>query len=365
MARLAIDARAVGASRPTGVDHYVVELAEDLPRAAAPDVVYVVVDRRARGEALDRLRRRGARVVRVPVADARLYRAALVLLARLLRLDLLHVPVGAPPRGLRCATVVTLFDLTFEAHPEFYDPADLAKQRATVAAAARADAVLAISESTRRDAIERAGVGPERIHTTLLSPRERAAGEPGERAPDLRYALCVGNVQPRKNFARAVGALARVADTDLHLVIAGQVQDPEHHRTVLAEIDRHGLAGRVHLLGYVEERRLTTLFAGAELLLFPSLYEGYGYPVVEAFALGIPVVTSDRGSLAEVAGDAAELCDPESEASIAAAVDRVAGDAARAAELAAAGRRRVRELRDRPLAERTLAVYRRVLAERA
>lgn len=361
--RIGVDARAVAAEQKTGVERYAAEVATRIPAAAERERFFLFVDRAASREDVASLRGPRARVVRVPVAHPRLYEAALRLLARVLRLDLMHLPIGAAPARFPCPVVMNLHDLTFEVHPEFYDPVDLVHQRQALASAAHAAAVIAISESTRRDAVALGGVAPEKVHVTLLEPRadlaDAAEGPPRVRG---RYALCVGIVQPRKNHLAVVRALPLVADRDLQVVLAGKVQDDAYRRRVLDEAQRLGVADRLHLLGYVPDGELARLFDDAQLLLFPSLYEGFGYPVVEAFARGVPVVTSEVSCLPEIAGDAAELCDPADPASIAAAVDRVLASPARAAQLVERGRRRLEELRRVPLPERTLAVYRAVLA---
>ncbi len=199
----------------------------------------------------------------------------------------------------------------------------------------KSDALLAISGATRDDAVKVFGLDPARIRVAypgidhdLFSPLR--AGDPVARERVLaRYGIAggffiyVGDTDWRKNLSRLLAGFARVSG-EATLVIAGKraQSDPE-----LAErIRRSGLEGRVKLVGFVPDEELPLLYGAALALAFPSLYEGFGFPVAEAMACGCPVITSNVSSLPEVAGDAGLLVDPESETEIAAAMERIIGD---------------------------------------
>jgi glycosyltransferase involved in cell wall biosynthesis len=184
----------------------------------------------------------------------------------------------------------------------------------------RARHVLAVSEATRQDAIRIAGLDPGRVSVVpnALAPEWFAVASPAP-AADARgdtppVILHLGNNAPYKNRAGVVRVFARIRQVmHARLIMAGARPDPGLQR--LAE--ENGVAGFVEWLSEVEESRLKTLYRSASLLLFPSLYEGFGWPVLEAMACGCPVVCSNAGSLPEVAGTAALMAAPEDEGGLA------------------------------------------------
>jgi glycosyltransferase involved in cell wall biosynthesis len=208
-------------------------------------------------------------------------------------------------------------------------------QWSTAHNARTASQIIADSEATKRDLVEYCRTPPERItvvypgHDPTFAPvrdpvqlnnvRERY-GVPG------RYALYVGTLQPRKNLGRLLAACAYLAREcqDVHLVIAGKKGWLQE--SLLAQVRELGLQEHVHLTGYVPQRDLPALISGASVFVLPSLYEGFGLPVVEAMACGTPVICSRVSSLPEVVGDAALLIDPHDTADIARSIQRVLRD---------------------------------------
>lgn len=278
------------------------------------------------------------------------------------------VPLTRPPR-----TVVTAHDLGYLAFPE----AHTARRRlelhlSTLWSVRAARRVIAISGATRDDLVRRYGADPARIavvHHGLgaaqFRPAEPAAVEAARARHGLArpYFLYVGTLQPRKNLVRLIEAFAAAADAlgDVDLAIGGR-------RGWLSEgIERRaaelGLAGRARLLGYLPDADLPALLSGAIAFTFPSLYEGFGLPVLEAMACGAPVLTSSTSSLPEVAGDAALLVDPADTDAIAAGLVRLASDAALRADLHERGLRRAAQFTWERCARETLAVLREVAAE--
>ena len=239
-----------------------------------------------------------------------------------------------PPTRRGTRTLLTVHDLSFIHHPEAFVPR-LRRylERVVPRSIERADRVLADSEHTRSDLMALFNVPGVKV--SVITPGVDARfhppepGQPGDtrRQPtaqtanplpasvrgrydiaDAPYALSVGTLQPRKNYVRLIRAFARMRERvkdDIHLLIGGGhgwLFEP-----ILREAGKHEW---VNLLGFVEEEDLPTLYRGADLFAFPSLYEGFGLPVLEAMASGVPVVCSDSSSLPEVAGDAALLIDP-------------------------------------------------------
>jgi glycosyltransferase involved in cell wall biosynthesis len=248
----------------------------------------------------------------------------------------------ALPSWCPCPAVVTIHDLSFERRPELMGFRDRLVFRTQVPRAARRAArVLTVSERTKRDLVELYGLPEEKVVVTPngVDP----AFHPGDGGP-RDYALLVGAIQQRKNPLAAAEAAAAAG---LRLVAAGPAKDRELAR----ELERRG----VELRGYVPKEELARLYRGAACLLFPSRYEGFGLPALEAMASGTPVVGSDDLALREVAADAAVLVAPER---LAQGIRRALAERER---FAAAGLDRARRFTWAETARRTVAVYREVL----
>lgn len=273
---------------------------------------------------------------------------------RRLRPALGHFTHVIPP-AYRGSAVLTVHDLSFERHPGLMSPRDRLLFRTFVPRSARrADRILTGSEWTKHDLMERYGVDEQRITVTPYGVDPLFTPE-GPRRNGPPYALFVGAIQPRKDPLTALEALARI-DGDLGLLITG----PEKRggEDVRAAIERLGLAARVELTGHVTRDELAALYRGAACFLYPSRYEGFGLPVLEAMASGTPVVASNAGALPEVAGDAAILVEPGDPVALAAAIKRALADRERLVEL---GLERARGFSWTETARRTLAVYRELL----
>ncbi len=247
--------------------------------------------------------------------------------------DLFYSPdFVLPPTRPRTRTLLTVHDLSFLHYPDHFVPKLVRYlERVVPASVARADRVLADSEATRADLIRLLGTPPEKVEVLYsgVDARFRPEPEPGERERlraryglDRPYVLSVGTLQPRKNYVRLIRAFVRLPDTGRVLVIAGG--RGWLYESVLEEAARH--PDRVRVLGFVEDEDLPALYRGADLFVFPSFYEGFGLPVLEAMACGVPVVCSGVSSLPEVAGDAALLVDPEDEEGLGRAMQRALED---------------------------------------
>jgi glycosyltransferase involved in cell wall biosynthesis len=343
-----VDADVLGRRR-TGDETYVANLLRELAELAPSDLRLAAVTRHPA------LVPTGIEPLDLP-ATSQVLRMALTLPRLLQKLGpaLGHFQY-AIPAGFRAPAVVTIHDLSFERERAMMGLRDrLIFRTAVPRAARRAARILAVSERTRRDLIERYGITEERI---VVTPNgvDPAFGPDGPKEDGSPYALFVGALQPRKDPVSAVEALALVGG-DLRLVFAGP--DKGSGEALRRAVARLGLERRVDLLGYVEQERLAALYRGAACLVFPSLYEGFGLPVVEAMACGTPVVAARTGALPEVTGDAAVLVEPRSAGALARGIEvALAGRAA----LAAAGLERARRFSWRQTAERTLAVYRELL----
>ena len=284
---------------------------------------------------------------------------------------LLHVQYTSP---LRCCvpTVVTVHDVSFLEHPEYFPWWRAAQLRITVARSVRQAArVLTISNFTRRTISEAYGISPDLITVIpaaanpffRVSSRARAVRRVEERFRIRQpFVLTVGDLQPRKNHARLISAFARLvsANPNLphHLVIAGK--KTWYGDRIFEAVRRSGIADRIHLIGFVSDDELLELYNACDCSAFPSLYEGFGLPLLEAMACGRAVICSNRSSIPEVAGDAGILFDPTDEHAIAAALKSVLLDSDRRARLERLGLVRASQFTWRKAAEETLEVYRQV-----
>lgn len=314
-------------------------------------------------------------IERSPVYSARELVALSWRLLRL-RLDLYHsthyvLPIATPAR-----VVVTIHDIIHLLYPHFL-PNRIAfyyAQRMMRRSLARSDRVIAVSENTRSDLMEYFGVDGRSIDVIYNGVdetfRRRLAGDDLDRwlrQLDIRrpYLLFVGNPKPHKNLDRVIQAYARaleIEDFDAPLVCVGDRTAAQFKLRQRAE--QLGIGDKVRLLGHVAQEALPALYQGAKLFLYPTLYEGFGLPVVEAMASGTPVLTSNTSALKEVAGGHAHLVDPLDTERMAKAIARLMGDHEYRARLAEKGVARAGDFRWRLTAELTRQVYLDVLRTR-
>ena len=251
------------------------------------------------------------------------------------RVDLFHAPHYVLPPLVTCLSVVTIHDCIHLMFPQ-YLPNRLAHTYARtsiVMAAKRSTRILTVSESSKRDILRFVNVPAEKIDVIYNAYDERFGIEPREEDVNRvreryqlhdEFVLYAGNVKPHKNLARLIEAfhLVRNRGMDrLKLVMIGD--DISKYADLRRAVHRHQLHSHVRFLGYLPEATLTVMYRLAALFVFPSLYEGFGLPPLEAMASGTPVVTSNVSSLPEVAGDAACLVDPYNPEAIADAIYRV------------------------------------------
>jgi glycosyltransferase involved in cell wall biosynthesis len=264
---------------------------------------------------------------------------------------------------------VTVHDVIYARFPEAHSGIrDKGMKVLVPAAARRSDRVLADSHSTRSDLIQLLGVEPDRIDVAPLGlgavqrhpplPEDETRARLGLDA--RKVLLSLSAKRPHKNLAALIGALARIpAERRPQLVLPGY---PTWHEAQLRErAASAGVAADVRFLGWLSGAELEGLWAVADTFVFPSLYEGFGLPVLEAMARGVPVASSNASSLPEVAGDAALLFDPHDESAIASAVERLLSDPEEAARLRARGLERARSFTWERTARLVLASYGRAL----
>jgi glycosyltransferase involved in cell wall biosynthesis len=300
-------------------------------------------------------------LVRVPLALAYELRRRPV--------DVLHVQYTAPP-FCPVPVIATIHDLAFEHLPETFTRRGRAQLRLTVRrTAARAARIATVSEFSRQDIIQTYGLEPEKVVVThngveaRFNPQPQSASEAAEVRRRFGIArdflLAVGSLQPRKNLVRLLRAYARLRSTrpdfTPQLVITGRRLWLANE--IFAEIRRQPWAADVIVTGYVADEDLPALYRAATALVYPSLFEGFGLPPLEAMACGTQVIASNTSSLPEVTGEAAILIDPYDESELADALLRVVADQPLRTQLREAGLRRAGLFTWRRAAEKTLQLY--------
>jgi glycosyltransferase involved in cell wall biosynthesis len=257
--------------------------------------------------------------------------------------------------GYAGPSVVTIHDLSFEYEPKLMGFRDRFFFRTMVPhSVRRTDRIIAVSERTKRDLIERYAIPGESI-SVIPNGVDNGFSPDGPRSDGSPYLLFVGALHVRKDPLGAIEALA-LADSELRLVIVGPDKGAAAEARRL--VARLGLDNRVEFAGHVEKPALAALYRGAEALVFPSRYEGFGLPVLEAMASGTPVVAAAAGAIPEVAGDAAVLVEPGDPVALAGGIERALADRDR---LVRAGLERARLYSWKEAARQTLAVYRTLL----
>jgi glycosyltransferase involved in cell wall biosynthesis len=291
------------------------------------------------------------------------------------RLDLLHCPVNVRPvLFCACPVVVTVHDLIFLLYPRNFHPAKrLYLTVATGHSVRRAARVIAVSEATRKDLIRLLGVKPERVVTVYNGVGEQfrpldedVLGEFAARQGIKgRVVLYVGTLEPRKNLIMLIRAFRRLTDNpaleDVTLLIVGS--KGWYYDEIFAAADQSGLveSGRVRFLGRVPEEHLPLWYNISSAFVYPSKYEGFGLPALEAMACGTPVIASNTSSLPEVLGEAGILLDPDDVGAWAQAMERVLVDEPLARQMRHKGLRQAGKFSWQRTAQHTAAVYRQVL----
>ena len=372
--RIAIDAHAVGA-KLGGNESYAVNLIEALAQIDSANhyTIYITTD-----EARERFHGRWPNFkVRATLPHTPLIRIPLTLSAELRKnpVDVLHVQFTAPP-FCPCPVVVSIHDLSFEHLPETFKRRSRTQLRLTVRhSARRAARIISLSEHGRRDIIETYGITAERVSAIpLAAPSNFGPVHDNRELQRVRhnygidgdYILSVGSIQPRKNLARLVKAYASLrgnksADKLPKLVLVGKCG--WLYDETLRTLEETGVKDSVVLTGYVPQADLPALYSGALCFVYPSYFEGFGLPPLEAMKCGAPVIVGNKTSLPEVVGDAALAVDPFDVEAIASAMKKVIESSALRNELSIKGQTRAEAFDWRETARKTLAIYEEVAHE--
>jgi len=340
--RIGINASLLGAGggyRQTGVSRYIGELIDALESQLGREDELLIFGQRI------------SRIARKPSLRILWEQSALPVSAIARRVDVFHGPLNVTPLAMRVPRVVTVHDLAFLRYPGQLPHARRAYMIAATRISVRAaDRVIAVSERTASDLVQWLAIPNDRITVIPEAPSpgiERVTGTSLDvfrvrSGLDCPYVLAVGTLEPRKNLPFFLRAFAAVADTIPHtLVLVGPEgwMTGEFHRT----LDELNLGDRVRLTGFVSDRELGGWYSGADLFVFPSMYEGFGLPTVEAMQCGAPLLVANSSCFPEVAGDAAVLVSPTdeqgwSEALVSILTDRSVNDRLREQSFARANR---------------------------
>ncbi len=375
--RIGIDATALP-PQPVGAGNYIIHFTRALTHALAEldiEAELVIFSHASRQPLLGI--ETGPRIQLVTLPDLPPARrlvweqTALPGLARRHRLDLLHSLHYTMPVFLPCPSVVTIHDMTFFLYPQLHIwPKRLFFRNMIRYSASHAAALLADSESTRQDSIRLLGLAPDRITTTPLGvtgeyvpvrdPARHEAVRQKYHLPD-RFVLNVGLMEPRKNLPALLRAFAKICGRfpDHRLVLVGR--KGWMYDQVFQRIESLGLTDRVCFTGYVDGVDLPVIYSLAEVFVYPTFYEGFGLPVLEAMACGTPVISSAVSSVPEIAGDAGVLLSPDDDQGLAQALERLLSDDSERAWRSARGLELAGAFTWERTARLTWQVYQRVL----
>ncbi len=276
-----------------------------------------------------------------------------------------ELPLGLSRRGIR--SVVTIHDLIFMRYPSYYKPIDrMIYEWKFRSACKRADRIIAVSECTKRDIVKFFGTDPDKIDVVYQgcdkmfsqpvgeSEREEVAARyslPG------RYLLTVGTLEERKNLMAIVEALALLPQ-DIHLVAVGRATP--YTERVRSRIGELGLGERVHILSDVAYTDLPAVYAGAEVFVYPSRFEGFGIPVIESLSMGIPVVAATGSCLEEAGGESSRYVSPDDRWEMADAIKEIISDAELRRKMTDDGRRYVERFAPENIARGIMNCYRHI-----
>lgn len=355
--------------RRAGVSHYIEQLLVHLACLEQPHQYTVYTTRGLGAAALGLPAHFAVRPSRLPTINPRIRipweQFFAPLLLRYNKADIFHGTLNVVPLVCPIPSVVTIHDLAFIRFPgtfRSYNRTYL--DFATRLSVRRSARILAVSEHTKREVVGLLGVDPDRVvvtpnaaraHFRPPDPTVLAAFRARHSLPE-HFVLYVGTLEPRKNLTTLLDAYRQIApERRVPLLIGGG--KGWMYTPVFERLEALGLRDSVHFVGYIEEEDLPLWYAAATLFVFPSLYEGFGMPPLEAMACGTPVVTSTSSSLPEVVGDAGLMIPPTDADALATAIVRLLNDSALRSELRQRGLQRAQQFAWQTTAARTLAVY--------
>ncbi len=284
--------------------------------------------------------------------------------SRIAGCDLIHGAAFSLPAGSLLPSVVTIFDLSFIYYPELFPTfRRMYLKWATQLACRKATKIITISEASKQDIVDLFGIKEEKIEVIYPGSRDIFA-PPSE--SDLtafrkrkklpkRFILHVGTLQPRKNLKKLVEAFHATATEDVDLIFAGG--KGWFYEEIFQTVQALGIEDKVHFPGYVPDEELPLWYAAADLLVFPSVYEGFGMPIVEAMSCGTPVIASNASAMPEAVGDAGALFDPANTKELSSMLQNLLNDPVKLQQMSKLGIIQAQKFSWEKAGKETLEVY--------
>lgn len=372
--RIGIDAHAIG-SRQTGNETYITNLVNELLKIESQhQFILFFTHKEARerwvgiqNETRTQLLWPGHPLIRMPIV--------MPWKAKNEKLDLLHVQYAAPP-FIKTPLVTTVHDISFEHHPEYFTRKEVMQFKATIPRAARkARRIFTVSEYSKRDIAETYNIDPAKIVVTYdgvgadFKPVPESQRNVTLQRYNIKqpYFLAVGNLQPRKNIARLISAYDELRNgkpkVEHQLIIVGK--KAWKYNPIFSEARSSRWSDDIIFTDYVPVADLAAIYSGATVFIYPTLFEGFGLPPLEAMACGTPVITSNCSSLPEVVGEAAIKINPFDVSEIAQAMIELVGDHEKVDSLIKKGKRQAAKFKWSDCARVTLRTYEEVCEEEA
>lgn len=377
--RIGIDCRTMlnpVSGERAGVGHYTYHLVRALLQVDRKNTYVLYFDHRMPAAVTDELARPNVLIRRLPFSRYRVwlpFAYSHLLLAAWLtrdRLDVFHAPANVMPLSYNRPTVVTIHDVAIYDHPEWFPPQSISTKLLVPQTVKKAAAVIAVSKTTKRDVLrlfrlptQKVSVVYEAADTQLLRLRDRAADIRKVYTLPKRLVVYVGTIDPRKNLTVLVQAWQRLLHAhpksmkDAALVIAGGAG---YRGQEMLQLIAKLRSPSIRTIGYIPHNHKVKLMAEAEAFVFPTRYEGFGLPVLEAMQLGTPVITTNISAIPEIVGPAALLHKPDDVAALAAHIRTVLTRPAVGKKLQRLGRAQAKKFSWSTVAKQTLAVYQRV-----
>ena len=372
--RVALDGFPLSSPK-TGIGHYTFELARTLAEISPHDSFELISPFPFHQSVIDEIQQlaRPNLILNQPSVTSlrrRWWAIGLPLFLRQTSFDLFHGTNYEVPLWNRGRNVLTIHDLSNLIHPEYHEPRLVRRARRRLPLMVRSAAVIiAVTESMKREMCEHLKLKPERIVVTPEAPRSSFSPLATEEASLIRdrlgiepdFILSVGTIEPRKNLLTLVRALDQILRTTTlrpQLVVAGGegwLMDK-----LYSFISEKGLSDRVHFIGYTSDDELRALYSTCRLCVYPSLYEGFGLPPLEAMACGAPVITSRIPAIIETVGESAVLVEPTDVEGLAGSIIELWNDERQRKQLSHAGLKRAAAFTWEQTARLTLDVYRKV-----
>lgn len=376
--RIALDGFPLSSPK-TGIGHYTLQLARALAEISPVDNFELISPFPFCDSVVQELQQASIANLRLNHPRAASFRRrwwalGLPLFLRQNSFDLFHGTNYEVPLWNRRRNVLTIHDLSLLLHPEYHEPRLVRRSRRRLPLMIRSAArIIAVSESMKREMCEHLKIRPERIAVTPEAPRENFRPLPLAETLEIRqrlgiepdFILAVGTIEPRKNLlslVRAFDQILRTTELRPQLVIAGGegwLMDE-----LYSFIAKSGNAERVRFIGYTTDDELRALYSSCRISVYPSLYEGFGLPPLEAMACGAPVIASRIPAIEETVGQAAVLIDPTNVQELASSISQLWNDDRQRAQLSEAGLRHAAEFTWQRTARLTLDVYGEVLRDK-